>query len=85
MKLFYTNKQCKRDMEITRKWLGFISPDWHLDLDGAYEEIAAMWDIFVDTDDKLDYYAQKKRDELREFREKIIGLNRIRFHSEISE
>lgn len=74
MKLFYTNKQCERDMEITRKWLGFISPDWHLDLNGAFNEIEDLWDYYVNTNDELDYYAQQKRDELIEFRNRIIEL-----------
>lgn len=75
MKLFYTNKQCERDMEITRKWLGFISPDWHLDLDGAYEEIADNWDFYVKGDiGNLSEKAKKMKDNLIRFREKIIDL-----------
>lgn len=74
MKIFYTNKQCERDMEITRKWLGFISPDWHLDLDGAYEEIETMWYGFVDTTDELTGSAKEFQTKLIEFRQKIIDL-----------
>lgn len=75
MKLFYTNKQCEKDMEITRKWLGFISPDWHLDLDGAYEEIEDDWDFYVKGDiERLSEGSKAMRQKLIEFREKIIDL-----------
>jgi len=75
MKIFYTNKQYERDIEITRKWLGFISPDWHLDLDGAYEEIKDIWDNYVNIDiNKLSEGSKQFRNKLIQFREKIITL-----------
>lgn len=75
MKIFYTDRQCSRDMEITRKWLGFISPDWHLDLNGAYEEIESMWDTYVNSRDKLSEDAKKIKAQLIEFRNKIMNLS----------